>query len=82
MDAKTQLRPSGCTKQLVQPGTSVLTYTEAISCTPTDGPIDLYMPAVPASPLPRVVSAASGFRVFSHPPAPPDLIIVLQHWLI
>lgn len=76
------LQPSGCRKQLVQPGLGILSYTDATE-TRDAGPallgVHVLSPHAASLPLPLGMDARlcrSHFRV------PPDLIVVLQHFLI
>ncbi len=79
-----QAKRDGCTKRLVQPGLAVITYTEIISTTPLDSALlDLHAPPAPGTTVPAgTVQATSFDSLFHHAPAPPDLVIVLQHFLI
>jgi hypothetical protein len=83
-DGTAQLKRTGCTRQIVQPGVQALAYTEVSSDKHSDQPpVDLLTPS-----LSGTVQGAPSLnsilrcRCACHAPAPPDLVIVLQHFLI
>jgi len=80
-DGAAQVKRNGCSRQLVQPGLSVLTYTEAASTTHHDV-VMAVLPIPSVTEAPVAAPAASFASLSSHSPAPPDLVIVLQHFLI
>lgn len=75
-----QLKRNGCTKQLVQPDLGGVSYTGATQLKKAElATIDLCAtsPSAPLAPVSAIIRAHS-----DHSPAPPNLVILLQHFLI
>jgi hypothetical protein len=75
---QTQIKPTGCTRQLVTPDPQVIAYTEV----PTGQHLEVVQLGSPLPALTVVGPSRSAQPVWFSLPSPPDLIIALQHFLI
>lgn len=71
----------GCSKQLVQPGLTLITYTQVITLTSGDlTHLDLHTSST--TDVVDVGATLTPERPSHHPPASPDLVVVFEHFLI
>jgi hypothetical protein len=82
-DSAGQVKQRGCNKQLIQPGLAFASYIDVptIKLAKT-APLDLHVSATTGANLVVLPQASCSRPDSQHAPPPPDLLILLQHFLI